>query len=279
MKIINTIKELRSQIQSEKIKGKLIGFVPTMGFLHKGHLSLMKQAKKECDIVVVSIFVNPTQFGPNEDFDRYPRNLEMDKSLCESEGVDIIFYPDKSEIYPNEYQTFINVTNISKGLCGAKRLNHFEGVATVVTKLFNIVSPHKSYFGKKDYQQYLLIKQMVSDLNLDIEVIGMPIIREEDGLAMSSRNANLTPDNRILAGYLNKGIGKIINLFKNGENNPQNLILILKDDFESKNIKIDYIEIRNKNTLQTCETIDENSMIFIAVFVGNIRLIDNRSFN
>jgi pantoate--beta-alanine ligase len=196
MEIVNNIDSIRQKLACSRRQGKSIGLVPTMGFLHEGHLSLVRRAAKENDIVVVSIFVNPTQFGPQEDFESYPRDLERDALLAEEAGANFIFYPTVGEMYPQKYETFVEVTELTKELCGRSRPGHFRGVTTVVTKLFNIILPDKAYFGQKDAQQAIVIQQMVRDLNQNVEICVCPIIREKDGLAMSSRNTYLTPDNQ-----------------------------------------------------------------------------------
>jgi len=225
------------------LQGEKIVFVPTMGFLHEGHLSLVRMGRKLGTKLVVSIFVNPIQFGPSEDFKEYPRDLERDFSLLEKEGVDVVFCPSQEEMYPPEFQTYVEVTELSKPLCGAYRPGHFRGVATVVLKLFNIVKPHIAIFGEKDYQQLQVIKRMVKDLNLDIEIIGHPIVREKDGLAMSSRNVYLSPEERNSALSLFKALNLAEKLIKQGENKVSNLQEKLKNFIESHPFtKVQYIE-------------------------------------
>ena len=276
-KWIKSINEMKKIIKSYKKNGKTIGFVPTMGYLHEGHISLIRCAKKENDIVIVSIFVNPLQFGKNEDLDKYPRDIKRDLTICNNEGVNIVFNPSYEEMYPEDYKTYVVVEDITEGLCGAYRPGHFKGVTTVVTKLFNIVKPDRAYFGKKDYQQYIVIKQMVKDLNMDIEVIGCPIVREHDGLAMSSRNKYLSPEERKSAVSLSKALFHAKNLFEKGETNP----LTIKKEIE-KNIlsypkvkKIQYIEIIDSKTLKPVSKLKKGDIIALAVFVGDTRLIDN----
>lgn len=281
MEIINKISNLRKVVKKIKKTDNIIAFVPTMGALHDGHLKLVKEAKKEANIVIVSIFVNPTQFGENEDLDKYPRDLKGDSKKLESLAVDIIFYPEIREIYPENYQTTVSLSKITKGLCGDKRPGHFDGVATIVLKLFNIVTPDIAFFGLKDYQQFRLINQMVVDLNLDIKIKGIDIVRENDGLAMSSRNLNLTKKGRKKAALINKIITESIENFNNKEehfNESHFVINFIQKFLESKNFIIDYIEIRDKENLLTMNKIDNNSMIFIATFIDNVRLIDNYSF-
>lgn len=224
MEIIQKIRPLKELITNYKKDGLSIGFVPTMGYLHEGHLSLVREAKKNNDITVVSIFVNPTQFGPNEDLDKYPRDFERDEILLRGEGVDIIFYPDVKEMYSSNHMTYVNVEKITDKLCGLKRPGHFRGVATVVCKLFNIVKPDNAYFGLKDYQQVLVIKKMVEDLNMDVDIIPMPIVRERDGLAMSSRNVYLSDEERVSALSLNRSFLLVDDLMKKGIRNSKILI-------------------------------------------------------
>lgn len=281
MKIIDDILELREIIKTEKKNDKRIGFVPTMGGLHDGHLFLVKKAKNKSDFVVVSIFVNPTQFGENEDLDRYPRDLDGDSKKLEDLDVDIIFYPKTEDIYPKNYQTTVSLSKITKGLCGDKRIGHFDGVSTVVLKLFNIVSPDIAFFGLKDYQQFRLIHQMVEDLNLPIEIEGTEIIRESDGLAMSSRNLNLTKSGREKASLINKLVKLSINNYKKGQNNFKDskfVINYVKTELSKNGFIVDYVEIRDEVSLENVEIISDSSMIFVAIFVDSVRLIDNFSF-
>lgn len=247
-----------------------------MGFLHNGHKSLIERAAKENDKVVVSIFVNPTQFGPNEDFASYPRDIERDMQTCSSAGADLIFNPAPSDIYYENASTSVNVTGLSQGLCGAKRPGHFAGVCLVVSKLFNIVAPDRAYFGQKDAQQVAVIKRMVRDLNFDIEIVGCPIVREADGLAMSSRNTYLSPEERKAALVLNQSLSLAKEAIEKGEKSSKNIYEIIKNKISSQDLsKIDYIEIVNSETLQNAETINSNTLIAIAVFIGKTRLIDN----
>ena len=261
--------------EEQRKKGKIIGFIPTMGYLHEGHLSLMKIAKKNCDLIIVSIYVNPTQFGPNEDLSKYPRDFERDKKLCEEVGVDVIFYPSDKEMYPGGYLTFVKVEKMSEKLCGVTRPIHFRGVTTIVLKLFEIVKPHKAYFGLKDYQQFVIVKKMMDDLNLDVEMIGCPIIREEDGLAMSSRNVYLNPEKRKQATVLSKSLQKSKKLFFEGYTDAEKLKKNIKDTISKTSGKIDYVEILNPNTLENVKKISKGDVIALAVFFGKTRLIDN----
>jgi pantoate--beta-alanine ligase len=274
MELIRTISEMK-EIRNKK-EGKTIGFVPTMGYLHKGHLSLVEQARKDNDIVVVSIFVNPTQFGPNEDFDRYPRDLNRDMELLRPFNVDYVFNPDVEEMYPKNYSTYVEEIKLTKVLCGKSRPGHFKGVTTIVNKLFNIVRPTKAYFGQKDAQQFRVLRKMVDDLNMDVEMVEMPIIREEDGLAMSSRNIYLNEEERKQALALSKSLKKAKELFENGERDTKKIKVEMKKIFdENPLVKIDYIEIVDEYTLENVEKIENKVLVAVAAFVGKARLIDN----
>jgi pantoate--beta-alanine ligase len=275
MKIITSIKQMKEFSDEQRKKGKTIGFIPTMGYLHEGHLSLMKIAKKDCDLVIVSIYVNPTQFGPNEDLNNYPRDFERDKKMCEEVGADIIFYPSDKEMYPNDYLTYVKVEKLSEKLCGATRPTHFRGVTTIVLKLFEIVKPNKAYFGLKDYQQFVIVKKMVDDLNLDVEMVGCPIVREKDGLTMSSRNVYLNPEERKEATVLSKSLFNAKKLFFNGEIDAEKLKKNIKDMINKTTGKIDYIEIFNPTSLEPVKEIVEGDVIALTVFFGKTRLIDN----
>lgn len=278
MEIIKTIIEMQNITKKYKKEGKIVGFVPTMGYLHEGHLTLVKEAKKRCDIVVVSIFVNPLQFGPKEDFAKYPRDFERDSNLLLKEGVNYIFYPEKEEMYQDGYQTYVEVTEVTKNLCGASRAGHFKGVTTVVCKLFNAVMPDLAFFGEKDYQQIMTIKRMVKDLNMDIEIIGVPIVREPDGLAMSSRNTYLSEEERKSALCLYKGINLAKDMIKNGERDAEKIVSSVIDLISNTPLtRIDYVKLCHPETLEYIEKgeIKENVLLALAVFVGNTRLIDN----
>ncbi len=275
MQIIKTVEEMKKYSEEQREKGKIIGFVPTMGYLHEGHLSLMKIAKKECDLVIVSIYVNPTQFGPTEDLAKYPRDFEKDKKLCEDVGVDIIFYPSDKDMYPEGYLTFVKVEKMSEKLCGIARPTHFKGVTTIVLKLFNIVKPHKAYFGLKDYQQFIIIKKMVDDLNVDVEMIGCPIFREKDDLAMSSRNFYLNPEERKQATILSQSLQNAKKLFFEGETDSEKLKKIIKDMINKTIGKIDYVEIFSPKSLEPVKKTSKGDVIALAVFFGKTRLIDN----
>lgn len=277
MKILKSISEVRRVVNNNK--DKQIGFVPTMGFLHEGHLSLIKKAREENELVFVSIFVNPTQFGENEDLDSYPRDLERDSNLCLNAGVDYIFLPSANEMYGENFSTFVQVDKLREGLCGKSRPVHFNGVCTVVTKLFNIVKPNKVYFGEKDAQQLAIIKRLVKDLNIDVEIIGCPIVREEDGLAKSSRNSYLSEKERIEARVLSMGLKKCKALLESGERDVQALKKVIEEEInKAESSKIDYIEIVDSESLQEVETVKNKILVAIAVFIGKTRLIDNFTF-
>lgn len=276
MKTISSISDMRSIIESNLRQGKRIGFVPTMGFLHEGHLSLMRKARAENDIVVVSIFVNPTQFGPGEDLDRYPRDPGGDSGKCEAAGVDLLFMPAAREMYPEKPVVFVAVEGVSDVLEGAIRPGHFRGVATVVAKLFNIVKPSKAYFGQKDYQQCCVIKKMVSGLNLDVSVEVLDTVRESDGLAMSSRNSYLNPRDRQSAAVLYQALIAGRELFLSGTKEPENIKKIMNGIIQGvPGAKTDYIEIADPETLAPLSVLDRSFVILIALRIGNTRLIDN----
>ncbi len=277
MLTIQSCKEMQAWAQKTREAGKIIAFVPTMGFLHKGHLALMEEGKKRGDVLVISIFVNPTQFGVGEDYEEYPRDLEGDKKKAEKVGVDVIFAPSVKEMYPPDYQTFVQVEKVTQNLCGISRPTHFRGVTTVVAKLFNIVKPQIAIFGEKDYQQLITIRQMVKDLNFDIEIVGMPIVREDDGLAMSSRNNYLTPKERKAALCLVNSLNQAEKLFQNGEVRTEKLIQEAEKIINAQPLaKIDYIKICHPETLEDIDTIDSKALMALAVRIGNTRLIDNR---
>ncbi|KJJ85076.1 pantoate--beta-alanine ligase [Candidatus Omnitrophus magneticus] len=256
---------------------KRIGFVPTMGYLHEGHLSLIRSARKENDIVVVSIFVNPTQFGPKEDLSRYPRDIRRDKKMCVSAGVDVIFIPSAEEMYPRDYQIYVNLEgNLSNKLCAKSRPGHFRGVATIVTKLFNIISPSISYFGSKDAQQAIIIKRLIADFNMDTIIKIMPIVREKDGLAMSSRNVYLSPKERKDALGISKALKESSMMIKNGNLNSKEIKFHINSLLNKRDsLKIDYVEIVSAETLESIDKIQKNTLIAIACFAGKTRLIDN----
>lgn len=277
MKIIKDIESLRLWTAKEKQFGHTIGFVPTMGFLHEGHLSLVKTAKAETDCVVVSIFVNPTQFGPGEDLDAYPRDFEGDQEKLEKEGVDVLFYPSVEEMYPQGFNTYVTVEgSITKALCGRSRPTHFKGVTTVVNKLFSMVEPHKAFFGQKDAQQVAVIQKMVRDLNMNLEVVACPIQREADGLAMSSRNAYLSQDQRKDALVLYESLNLAKEMIEKGQRKSIKIIESMVDKINSVDYAIiDYIEIVDPYTLEAVEVIEGEILIALAVKIGKPRLIDN----
>ncbi len=274
MKTETTIQGLSASLSSARQSRKTIGFVPTMGNLHQGHLNLVREARKICDVVVVSIFVNPIQFGPNEDFDSYPRTLEQDSNLLADVGCDIIFAPSVEQMYgKNKRLTTISVSEITNDLCGAQRPGHFDGVAVVVTKLFNIVQPNFAFFGQKDYQQLAVIKQMVQDLNMPIEVIGVPITRAEDGLALSSRNGYLSEEHRATAPAIYKALKAAETDLKNGQA-LADVLAQIRADLTAHGFEVDYVEARSP-MLQTVEQFDQDVVLFVAAKLGKTRLIDN----
>ncbi len=276
MQTITSIPGMQSFAESLRKKGRTIGFVPTMGFLHEGHLSLMRRARQECDIVAVSIFVNPTQFGPAEDFDRYPRDEEGDRRKCESAGVDVMFLPTASEMYPIRPSVFVSVEGISDILEGAIRPGYFRGVATVVSKLINIVKPHKVYFGQKDFQQSTVIKRMATGLNMDVEVVVLPTAREPDGLAMSSCNSYLNADERSAAAVVYRALSSAEHLVRTGvretEKVKNKVLAVLR---EVPGIVIDYVEVADQESLEPLADINGKGVILVAVRLGRTRLIDN----
>ena len=273
---IESATAMRSRSREARGQGLRVGFVPTMGYLHEGHLSLIRRARELSDFVVISIFVNPTQFGPNEDLDRYPRDMERDRRLCRAEGVDAVFVPSVEELYPEGFQTFVTVEEISRPLCGASRPGHFRGVATVVLKLFHIVEPDVAVFGQKDYQQLQVIRRMVRDLDLPVEIEGFPTVREPDGLAMSSRNAYLSAAERERALTIWRSIRRAEDLVAEGEVRSASLAGEVRRLLEEAGLRIDYVEIRHPETLEPVERIEPEAVLAIAAFVGNTRLIDNR---
>ena len=279
MKIVETVKEVREQVKEWKKQGLTVGFVPTMGYLHEGHKSLMDAARKDNDKVVVSIFVNPMQFGPTEDLATYPRDLDHDTALCESAGVDLIFHPEPEEMYEKDFCSFVDMTGLTEGLCGKTRPIHFRGVCTVVNKFFNIVTPDRAYFGQKDGQQLAVIKRMVRDLNMDIEIIGCPIVREEDGLAKSSRNTYLSPEERKAALILSKTVALGKELAKT-EKDANKVVEAMKKNIETEPMaKIDYVEAVDALSMEPVEKLEGTCMLAMAVYIGKTRLIDNTLIN
>jgi pantoate--beta-alanine ligase len=276
MRIIETVKEMQHVADELRAKGNKIGFVPTMGYLHEGHLALVRKAKELSDVVVVSIFVNPTQFGPTEDLAKYPRDFERDRQLLQQEKTDIIFLPGAKEIYPDGYSTYVQVRELEDHLCGKSRAGHFVGVATVVAKLFNIVKPHFAVFGQKDYQQLRVIERMVKDLNMDLEVVPYPTVREKGGLAMSSRNSYLSAEEREKALRIYASIKKVEELFKAGERGSAMLIEEVKKVLKSsEGVEIEYVTISDAEKLVEIDRIQHKAVLAIACRVGKTRLIDN----
>lgn len=276
MKIARSIPELKSAVR-EYGKNKTIGFAPTMGYLHEGHLSLIKRAKAENDIAITSIFVNPTQFAPGEDFEAYPRDLERDSKLAASAGADILFFPDVKEIYAPGSATFVEVEgSITKKLCGSSRPSHFKGVTTVVNILFNIIQPDRAYFGQKDAQQVAVIKKMVKDLHMNVKIVACPIIREKDGLALSSRNVYLTPEERSQALILSRSLNIGMELYRSGERNAFTLKRAIRSAINAMPLAVvDYAEILDLNTLDDLEQIHGPALAAVAVQFGRTRLLDN----
>jgi pantoate--beta-alanine ligase len=276
MKIAETVEDARSSSRSATISGKRVGLVPTMGALHEGHLSLVRAAKAKCDVVAVSLFVNPAQFGPNEDFSKYPRTFERDRKLLEKEGVHLLFAPSVDEMYPKGAATYVTVENLSEKLCGKSRPGHFRGVTTVVSKLFHIVEPHAAFFGQKDAAQATIIRRMVRDLNLPVEIVVCPIVREPDGLAMSSRNAYLDPQQRKSALVLHRSLMRVQELFNHGERNAARLIAAGKEVFaQEPSVHLDYFEIVDPGNLESLSHLSHRFLVAVAGFVGTTRLIDN----
>jgi len=277
MKTIQSIQSLRRVLKPLHQKGKTVGLIPTMGAFHEGHLSLMRKAQKECDVVVVSLFVNPIQFGPKEDLERYPRDLQKDKSLARQEQVDILFLPHARKLFSAHFQTFVSAERLSKPLCGASRPRHFRGVATIVAKLFNIVQPDIAYFGQKDYQQAQIIRQIASDLSYNIQIRVLPTVREKDGLALSSRNAYLRAEERKQAAKIYQALRETKRAFQRGEKNTKRLEGILKRELQSvfRNSSIEYAEVRDGQTLAHLDQLKRHAVAAAAVKVGKARLIDN----
>lgn len=277
MKRTSHISELREIITKEKKLGRVIALVPTMGYLHRGHLALIERAKQTGAFVVMSIFVNPLQFGPNEDYSSYPRDLERDANLVENAGVDALFHPSPEEMYPRPMVTYVEVGQLDTMLCGAKRPGHFRGVATVVSKLFHIVQPDLAFFGQKDYQQYLVIRRMVSDLNLPIEVCPVDIVREEDGLALSSRNVFLTSEQRLEAKVLSQSLNEAETRLRAGERSAREIEKLVREEISSRcQGVIDYVEVRDAEDLSEVTLIERPVLIALAVKFGSTRLIDNK---
>jgi pantoate--beta-alanine ligase len=276
MKVVHTVKETRDQVREWRKQGLTVGLVPTMGFLHEGHQSLIAKAVEENDKVVVSVFVNPIQFAPNEDLEAYPRDLEADTRLCEATGADLIFNPEPEEMYAPDFSTHVDMEQVSEQLCGKSRPIHFRGVCTVVSKLFNIVCPDKAYFGQKDAQQLAVIKRMVRDLNFGIEIVGCPIIREEDGLAKSSRNTYLSEEERKAALILSKTIKLGQEMVEAGERDSKKVVDAMIKNIETEPMaKIDYVQAVDAVTCQEIDTLKGEVLVAMAVYIGKTRLIDN----
>jgi pantoate--beta-alanine ligase len=276
MKISHAIEETRTSLAFFRHGEKRVGLVPTMGALHQGHLSLVRAAKAKCDVVAVSIFVNPTQFGPNEDFSKYPRSFERDRELLEKEGVDLLFAPSVDEMYPKGAVTYVTVENLSEKLCGKSRPGHFRGVTTVVSKLLHIIEPEAAFFGQKDAAQVTIIRSMVRDLDMPVEIVVCPIVREPDGLAMSSRNAYLDPQQRKSALILYRSLMQVQDLFNHGERDAGKLISAAREIFAQESpARLDYFEIVDPGTLDPVSHMTQRALVAVAAFVGTTRLIDN----
>lgn len=276
MEIIASVAKMQERAKAALAAGKTISFVPTMGFLHQGHASLLSEGRVRGDLLVLSIFVNPTQFGVGEDFESYPRDLQHDSEIAAENGVDIIFAPTAKEMYPHGYQTYVNVETISLPLCGASRPGHFRGVTTVVAKLFNIVKPTNAFFGEKDFQQLAVIRRMVRDLNMDVEIVGMPTVREDDGLAKSSRNSYLSPAERSAALCLSRALAAVSDLYLRGEKDVERLRAGLLAILDNEPLaRIDYAEFRDGDSLEEIGQADDRTVVALAVRIGSTRLIDN----
>lgn len=276
MNIVKTISEVRNEVKNWRKQGLSVGLVPTMGYLHEGHKSLIERACKENDKVVVSVFVNPTQFGPGEDLATYPRDIQRDAALCEDAGAALIFNPEPEEMYFDDFHTYVTMESLSDELCGKTRPIHFRGVCTVVSKLFHIVAPDRAYFGQKDAQQLAIIKRMVRDLNFDIEIVGCPIVREADGLAKSSRNTYLNPEERKAALVLSRAVRFGQELIQKGERNADVIVEKMKQLIEEEPLaKIDYVQAVDAISIQPVAEIKGTVLVAMAVYIGKTRLIDN----
>lgn len=276
MQIVKTIEEVRAIVRAWREAGLSVGLVPTMGFLHEGHQSLIARSVADNDRTVVSVFVNPIQFGPTEDLEAYPRDIERDKALVEATGGDLIFNPEPAEMYPPHFTTFVDTTETTELLCGARRAGHFRGVCTVVSKLFNIVGPDRAYFGQKDAQQLATVRRFVRDLNFNIEIVACPIVREEDGLAKSSRNTYLSTEERKAALVLSRSLRQAQAAVENGERRAKAVTNIIADSLKQEPLaRVDYIEVVDLDNVQRVEKIEENTLVAIAVYIGKTRLIDN----
>lgn len=276
MKIYRTVAEMHAACVELRREGKTLGFVPTMGALHEGHLSLVRAARARCQVVAVSVFVNPLQFGPTEDFGRYPRSFDRDRQLLDGEGVDLLFAPSSEEMYPSDASTYVVVKGLSEKLCGRSRPGHFRGVTTVVTKLINIVAPNVAFFGQKDAAQVAIIRKMVRDLDIEVGIVVCPIVRESDGLAMSSRNDYLDPQQRKQAGVLYRSLMRVQTLADRGEHNAAQLVRAGEEVIaEEPGVRLDYFEVVDPDTLDPVQDISHGALVALAAFVGNTRLIDN----
>ena len=276
MEIVHTIKGVRAYVRDARRRGESIGFVPTMGYLHEGHLALLRRAREENDRVVLSIFVNPLQFGPTEDYERYPQDLDRDAALAASAGTDLIFAPSVAEMYPRPTLTYVDVAKLTDGLCGASRPGHFRGVATVVTKLFNIVAPDRAYFGQKDAQQVAVVKRMVADLNVDVEIVTVPTVREPDGLAMSSRNVYLNPEERRAALVLSRSLETARRLIEEGERDSERVRDAMARLITSEPLaRVDYIALVDADDMSPLTHLRGRVLVALAVYIGKTRLIDN----
>lgn len=280
MEIVSSPEEVRKQVRKWRAQGLSVGLVPTMGYLHEGHKSLIDRAVSENDRVVVSVFVNPIQFAPNEDLATYPRDLARDSALCENAGAALIFHPEKEDMYFDDFCTYVDMDRLTKGLCGKTRPTHFRGVCTVVSKLFHIVEPDKAYFGQKDAQQLAVIRRMVRDLNFGLEIVGCPIVREADGLAKSSRNTYLSKEERQAALILHKSLQKGQELIKNGERKTAPVVAAIRESIETEPLaRIDYVEAVDALSMENVEEIAGEVLIAIAVYIGKTRLIDNIAYS
>lgn len=276
MRTIDNIREMRAWSEAERCAGKRIVLVPTMGFLHEGHLSLVREGRKRGDLLVVSLLVNPKQFAPGEDYRNYPRDLERDRKLLERESADVLLHPSVEEVYPEGHQTHVEVKRLDQFLCGAFRPGHFSGVVTVVAKLFNIVRPHVAIFGLKDYQQFQMIRRMMADLNFDIEVVGHPIVRETDGLAMSSRNTYLSEPEREAALCLYRSLREAESLVRRGERQGKPILDAVRQEIGKASLaRIEYVHLCHPSSLEEVEKIDDEALLALAVWIGKARLIDN----
>jgi pantoate--beta-alanine ligase len=276
--VLRTVAETAAWAESIRRSGRRLALVPTMGYLHEGHLSLMREGGRRADVVASSIFVNPTQFGPNEDLARYPRDWEGDLAKCASAGVEAVFAPSPAEVYPQGYQTYVEVMQVSQGLCGARRPGHFRGVATVVTKLLCLFRPHVALFGEKDYQQLQVIRALERDLHLGVEIVGMPTLREPDGLAMSSRNAYLSPEERQRALSLSRGLAAAQALVRGGVREAGAVVAAVRRELEAAGLREDYVELVDASTLVPLQSLAQGQVarLLVAAFAGNTRLIDNQ---